>query len=168
MTIGDKIKYYRNVRGISQETLGNLSGINSATIKKYEYGIRNPKPDQLIKIAEALGVSISVFLDYEIKTASDVLTLLMKMYDATDMTIDGTYDDSGMKNPDTISIRFHNSEINTLLSKLEHIKDRQQAIEEERNNANGLMDEDLEELVESFTNSELNLLMNTTDVRKKN
>ena len=28
---------------------------NSATIKKYEYGIRNPKPDQLLKITNALG-----------------------------------------------------------------------------------------------------------------
>ena len=51
MTTREKIKYFRNMRGISQETLGQLSGINSATIKKYEYGIRNPKPDQLLKIA---------------------------------------------------------------------------------------------------------------------
>lgn len=167
MTIGDKIKYFRNMRGISQETLGNLSEINSATIKKYEYGIRNPKPEQLNKIAEALGISISIFLDYDIKTASDVLTLLMKMYDATDMTIEGTYDESGMKDPNTISIRFSNTEINALLSKLEHIKDRQQAIDTERNKVDGMIDEDIEELVKSFTNSELNLLMNTTDVKKK-
>ena len=53
MTTGEKIKYFRNMRGISQETLGQLSSINSATIKKYEYGIRNPKPDQLLKIANA-------------------------------------------------------------------------------------------------------------------
>jgi len=60
MTTGEKIKYFRNMRGISQETLGQLSGINSATIKKYEYGIRNPKPDQLLKIANALGISINI------------------------------------------------------------------------------------------------------------
>jgi len=40
MTVSEKIKYYRNMRGISQEMLGELSSINSATIKKYEYGIR--------------------------------------------------------------------------------------------------------------------------------
>ena len=57
MTTGEKIKYFRNMRGISQEMLGQLSGINSATIKKYEYGIRNPKPDQLLKIANALGIN---------------------------------------------------------------------------------------------------------------
>ena len=56
MTTGEKIKYFRNMRGISQDMLGQLSGINSATIKKYEYGIRNPKPDQLLKIANALAI----------------------------------------------------------------------------------------------------------------
>ena len=39
-------------------------------------GSRNPKPDQLLKIANALGVSINVFTDFDIETASDVLTLL--------------------------------------------------------------------------------------------
>ena len=67
------------MRGISQETLGQLSGINSATIKKYEYGIRNPKPDQLLKIANALGISINIFMDFDIETVSDVLSLLFKL-----------------------------------------------------------------------------------------
>ena len=79
MTIGEKIKYFRNMRGISQEMLGQLSGINPATIKKYEYSIRNPKPDQLLKIANALGISINIFMDFDIETVSDVLSLLFKM-----------------------------------------------------------------------------------------
>ena len=37
MTTGEKIRYFRNMRGISQDMLGQLSGINPATIKKYEY-----------------------------------------------------------------------------------------------------------------------------------
>ncbi|WP_419776213.1 helix-turn-helix domain-containing protein [Peptostreptococcus porci] len=49
------MKYYRNIRGISQEMLGNLSCINPYTIKKYEYGIRNPKPGQLLKITNYLS-----------------------------------------------------------------------------------------------------------------
>ena len=85
MTTGEKIKYFRNMRGISQDTLGQLSGINSATIKKYEYGIRNPKPDQLLKIANALGISINIFMDFDIETVSDVLSLLFKLDDQIDM-----------------------------------------------------------------------------------
>ena len=78
MTTGEKIKYFRNIRGISQDMLGQLSGINPATIKKYEYGIRNPKPDQLLKIANALGISYQYFMDFDIETVSDVLSLLFK------------------------------------------------------------------------------------------
>ncbi len=87
MTTGEKIKYFRNMRGISQETLGQLSGINSATIKKYEYGIRNPKSDQLLKIANALGISINIFMDFDIETVSDVLSLLFKLDDQIDMNL---------------------------------------------------------------------------------
>ena len=36
MTTREKTKYFRNLRGISHETPDQLSGINSATIKKYE------------------------------------------------------------------------------------------------------------------------------------
>ena len=50
----------------AHEIINNLS-----TIKKYESGERNPKPDQLQKIAEALGISVTVFLDYDINTVSD-------------------------------------------------------------------------------------------------
>lgn len=166
MNTGDKIKYYRNKKGISQETLGNLADINSATIKKYEYGLRNPKPDQLKKIAEALGVSMAVFLDLEIKTASDVLALIMKLHDSVDMKIEGKDDETGMKDPNTIKITFGNDVINYLLSNYDHIKDRQEAIEVERNKVDGLDDEDLNELADTFAESEMNLLMNDTDVRK--
>ena len=78
MTIGEKIKTFRNIRGISQNTLGKLAGIDGTTIRKYELGSRNPKPDQLLKISNALGISINVFTDFDIETASDVLTLLFK------------------------------------------------------------------------------------------
>ena len=47
MTTGEKIKYFRNMRGISQETLRQLTSINSATISKNAYELRNPKPGHL-------------------------------------------------------------------------------------------------------------------------
>ena len=95
MTVGEKIKYYRNIRGISQEMLGNLSGINPATIKKYEYGIRNPKPDQLLKITNALGISINLFMDFDIETVSDVLSLLFKLDEQVDMRFEAEKDENG-------------------------------------------------------------------------
>lgn len=65
--------------GISQNVLGELADIDGTTIRKYELGSRKPKPDQLLKIANALGVSINVFTDFDIETALDVFTLLFKM-----------------------------------------------------------------------------------------
>lgn len=59
--VGKKIRAYREFRGYNQIQLAELSGINVGTIRKYELGIRNPKPDQLEKIATALGLNVSVF-----------------------------------------------------------------------------------------------------------
>ena len=58
--VGKKIRAFREFRGYSQIQLAELSGINVGTIRKYELGIRNPKPDQLEKIATALGLNVSV------------------------------------------------------------------------------------------------------------
>ena len=59
--VDKKIRAYREFRGYNQIQLAELSGINVCTIRKYELGIRNPKPDQLEKIATALGLNVSVF-----------------------------------------------------------------------------------------------------------
>lgn len=115
MTVGEKIKYYRNIRGISQEMLGNLSGINPATIKKYEYGIRNPKPDQLLKITNALGISINLFMDFDIETVSDVLSLLFKLDEQVDMKFEVEKDDNGEFIPSTVKLSFQNAAINQKL-----------------------------------------------------
>ena len=115
MTVGEKIKYYRNIRGISQEMLGNLSGINPATIKKYEYGIRNPKPDQLLKITNALGISINLFMDFDIETVSDVLSLLFKLDEQVDMKFEAEKDENGEFIPSTVKLSFQNTAINQKL-----------------------------------------------------
>lgn len=129
MTTGEKIKYFRNMRGISQEMLGQLSGINSATIKKYEYGIRNPKPDQLLKIANALGISINLFMDFDIETVSDVLSLLFKLDEQVDMRFEAEKDEEGNYIPKTMKITFKNHAINKKLCTYLKAKDLQEKLE---------------------------------------
>ena len=85
--IGEKIRAYREFRGLSQVQLAELSGINVGTIRKYELGIRNPKPDQLEKIASALGLNVSIFLDFNIETVGDVLALLFAIDDSVDLAL---------------------------------------------------------------------------------
>lgn len=131
MTTGERIKYFRNMRGISQKMLGQFSGINSATIKKYEYGIRNPKPDQLLKIANALGISINLFMDFDIETVSDVLSLLFKMDEQVDMRFEAEKDEDGKYIPKTIKIAFKNNAINKKLCTYLKAKQLQENIEKD-------------------------------------
>lgn len=85
--VGEKIRAYREFRGFNQIQLAELSGINVGTIRKYELGLRNPKPDQLEKIATALGLNVSVFLDIDITTVGDVLSLLFAIDDSVDLSL---------------------------------------------------------------------------------
>ena len=58
MTIGDKIKRLRKERGMTQEELGNLIGVQKAAINKYETGIVvNLKRDVIARLAKALDVN---------------------------------------------------------------------------------------------------------------
>ena len=50
------------------EQLSEKSGINLSTLKKYETDNRNPKLEQLSKIADALEVSVFEFLDIKVKS----------------------------------------------------------------------------------------------------
>ncbi|MDD3186331.1 MAG: helix-turn-helix transcriptional regulator [Anaerostipes sp.] len=79
MTVGDKIRYFRQMQDMSLEQLAERTGIHPETIKKYELGYRNPKVEQLKKIAEGLKVSVIEFLDIEIKTEMDLIAVLKKV-----------------------------------------------------------------------------------------
>ena len=90
--VGKKIRAFREFRGYSQIQLAELSGINVGTIRKYELGILNPKPDQLEKIATALGLNVSVFLDFNIETVGDVLSILFAIDDSVNLSLSETSD----------------------------------------------------------------------------
>lgn len=117
MTVGEKIKTYRKMRGISQKTLGELAGgINEVTIRKYEAGDRNPKPEQLLKIANALGISINLFMDFDIETVSDVLSLVFKMDEQLDITFTGKKNTKGEYDPNSIALKFNNPAVSKKLA----------------------------------------------------
>mgnify|MGYP000585700721 CR=1 FL=1 len=61
-SIGSKIQKYRKLKDNDTGTNYQNSPVFIYLHKKYESGERNPKPDQLQKIAEALGISVTVFL----------------------------------------------------------------------------------------------------------
>ena len=111
------IKKYRKARKLTMEQLSEKSGINLSTLKKYETDNRNPKLEQLSKIAEALEVSVFEFLDIKVKSVNDIISLVNKMNIATD--IDWDIDN------DKVCISFKNKEINNCLKEyaLDYKKD---------------------------------------------
>lgn len=125
--------------------MGNLSGINPATIKKYEYGIRNPKPDQLLKITNALGISINLFMDFDIETVSDVLSLLFKLDEQVDMKFEAEKDDNGEFIPSTVKLSFQNAAINQKLCTYLKAKEIKENLKNSKENLNA--EDDYEEAI---------------------
>ena len=58
MTLGKKIKHYRNALNITQEQLAKRVKVHTVTIKKYETDALVPLPKQLEKLADVFDVSI--------------------------------------------------------------------------------------------------------------
>ena len=57
MDIGQKIRYARIAKGLTQEELGNLVGLQKSAIAKYENGrVVNIKRSTLQKLAQALDL----------------------------------------------------------------------------------------------------------------
>ena len=76
MTIGEKIKYLRKQKGVTQTELAQLTGIHQVSIAKYEKDKMIPQPEQLEKIVEALNVSPMIFFDdssFKLETRGDLM-----------------------------------------------------------------------------------------------
>ena len=71
MTIGVKIKKLRKYAGLTQRSLGELSGTSETTIKQYELGKRQPRIEQLKKIAKVFDFPLYLLLDdnFELENA---------------------------------------------------------------------------------------------------
>ena len=62
---GDRIRYFRNMKKLSQEELALAADINPAYIGHIERGLKCPTVATLNKICNALGISLSELLDFE-------------------------------------------------------------------------------------------------------
>ncbi len=62
--VGNRIKELRNERGISQESLAHIAGLDRTYITSVERGKRNISIVNLEKIASALNISLSEFFKF--------------------------------------------------------------------------------------------------------
>ncbi|MDA8222510.1 helix-turn-helix transcriptional regulator [Desulfosporosinus sp.] len=121
MTLGEKIKNFRILRSMTQKTLGEKAGISESTIRKYELGIRNPKPLQVKKIAQALDLGENQLLDVplntlSIETVGDVMALFFLLESRIGFTYSGEMEKDETIDPSTLKLHFNNITVNSLIS----------------------------------------------------
>lgn len=66
MPIGDRIRHYRELAGLTMEELAKKTGVQKSAINKYEKGIVTNIPiNRVVLIADALGVEPVALTDWE-------------------------------------------------------------------------------------------------------
>jgi transcriptional regulator with XRE-family HTH domain len=92
MTIGQKIKKIRKLRGLTQTELGEKIGFVGMSadvrIAQYESGTRTPKAGLIIKMAKVLKVSPSAIAEPDLDTHVGVMQALFAFEDAYGAKID--------------------------------------------------------------------------------
>lgn len=91
MTQGERIKYIRQKRGLTQQQLGEACGFTESSagvrIRQYESNQKSPKDDTLMLIAKALKVNYIAIKNYDLGSAEDILETLFWL-DASGNTIE--------------------------------------------------------------------------------
>ena len=62
--VGERIRYWRKARGLTQQQLADKSTLKQNMIARYEIGYNEPSLDAVMKIATALDISIDALLGY--------------------------------------------------------------------------------------------------------
>jgi transcriptional regulator with XRE-family HTH domain len=63
MTFADKLRWLRDQAAFTQAALSSKSGLSLGVVRDYEQGNREPTLRSAIRLADALGVSVEVFVD---------------------------------------------------------------------------------------------------------
>lgn len=122
-----KIAEARVAKGWSQQQLADAIGATQQTIQRYESGARDIKSSVIIKLSEALGVTISYLLGLETSTTShaDADMTEVPLYGAIAagtpiemLTVDGSYPIPShvrKKYPDSYLLKVEGESMNRVL-----------------------------------------------------
>jgi len=61
MVVGERIKYFREKKGITVNKLANLSGVSQSYLRDIELGKKQPTVEYLSFICEGLGITLETF-----------------------------------------------------------------------------------------------------------
>ena len=106
-TVGDRIRYFRKDRKMTQDKLAELTGIHPVSIRKYETNKMQPQIEQIERIASVLDVNVSAIVGYNtkpavVRTVGDLTGVLMMLYKAHILMIIGkpTFNDEDVNKED--------------------------------------------------------------------
>ena len=92
MTLGEKIKKYRILKGLTQKELGMAIGFSGATadsrIRKYELDAMAPKAEIKNKLAKALDVDLAALSENNIQSYEDIMYVLFEFEELFGMNIE--------------------------------------------------------------------------------
>lgn len=129
MAIGERIRYFRNLRKMTQKYLGVSVGFPEKTadirMAQYESGSRTPKADLTESLAKVLVVSPNALTVPDIDSYIGLMHTLFAMEDVYGLKID--------KLNDEICIRLNRDTGTTYTSMFERFSDWQEMAEKYRN-----------------------------------
>lgn len=129
MAIGERIRFFRNLKGMTQKLLGVKVGFPEKTadirLAQYESGTRTPKSDLTQSLADALGVSTMALNVPDIDTDIGFMHTLFALEDIYGLKID--------KLNDEICIRLDKNRGTSYISLLQQFSAWQKEAEKYRN-----------------------------------
>ena len=129
MAIGERIRFFRNLRGMTQKYLGQAVGFPEKTadirMAQYESGSRTPKAELTENLAGALGVSPLALSVPDIDSYLGLMHTLFALEDIYGMKID--------KLDDEVCIRLDKNRGTSYISLLERFTAWQKEAEKCRN-----------------------------------
>ncbi len=129
MAIGERIRFFRNLKGMTQKFLGVKVGFPEKTadirLAQYESGTRTPKSDLTEALADALGVSTMALNVPDIDTDLGFMHTLFALEDIYGLKID--------KLDDEVCIRLDKNRGTSYISLLERFTAWQKEAENYRN-----------------------------------
>ena len=129
MAIGERIRFFRNLRGMTQKYLGQMVGFPEKTadirMAQYESGSRSPKAELTENLAGALGVSPLALSVPDIDSYLGLMHTLFALEDIYGLKID--------KLDDEVCIRLDKNRGTSYISLFERFTAWQKEAEKYRN-----------------------------------
>ena len=80
MNVGERIRYFRTLKGYTTNKLANLSGISQSYLRDVELGNKNPTIETLSYVCDALNISLQDFFNGNTQNAIQNDLLIEKIY----------------------------------------------------------------------------------------